>query len=248
MIAVEHLTKRYGNVTAVDDLSFEIGDGHVYGFLGPNGAGKSTAIKILTGLLPPSGGEARILGYDVVRQREAVKRRISLCPQDTAVAPNLTAEENLILLAGLSGARRKEARARTEALLESLQLQPVARRRAKTLSGGFQRRLSIAMALISQPQVLFLDEPTLGLDVLARRELWQVIQELKGQVTVVLTTHYLEEAQALADSIGILSRGRLTAQGTAEALIRRSGQGNLEDAFVALTKGSDTSGEEGQNP
>ena len=177
-----------------------------------------------------------------------MKRRISLCPQDTAVAPNLTAEENLILLAGLSGARRKEARARTEALLESLQLQPVARRRAKTLSGGFQRRLSIAMALISQPQVLFLDEPTLGLDVLARRELWQVIQELKGQVTVVLTTHYLEEAQALADSIGILSRGRLTAQGTAEALIRRSGQGNLEDAFVALTKGSDTSGEEGQNP
>ena len=162
--------------------------------------------------------------------------------------PQNSAEENLILLAGLSGARRKEARARTEALLESLQLQPVARRRAKTLSGGFQRRLSIAMALISQPQVLFLDEPTLGLDVLARRELWQVIQELKGQVTVVLTTHYLEEAQALADSIGILSRGRLTAQGTAEALIRRSGQGNLEDAFVALTKGSDTSGEEGQNP
>ena len=232
-VETKGLTKHFGPVQALSGLDLAVPAGTLYALLGVNGAGKSTAIKILTGLLPPSGGEARILGYDVVRQREAVKRRISLCPQDTAVAPNLTAEENLILLAGLSGARRKEARARTEALLESLQLQPVARRRAKTLSGGFQRRLSIAMAL---------------LDVLARRELWQVIQELKGQVTVVLTTHYLEEAQALADSIGILSRGRLTAQGTAEALIRRSGQGNLEDAFVALTKGSDTSGEEGQNP
>ena len=224
-VETKGLTKHFGPVQALSGLDLAVPAGTLYALLGVNGAGKSTAIKILTGLLPPSGGEARILGYDVVRQREAVKRRISLCPQDTAVAPNLTAEENLILLAGLSGARRKEARARTEALLESLQLQPVARRRAKTLSGGFQRRLSIAMALISQPQVLFLDEPTL-----------------------VLTTHYLEEAQALADSIGILSRGRLTAQGTAEALIRRSGQGNLEDAFVALTKGSDTSGEEGQNP
>lgn len=247
-VETKGLTKQFGSVQALSGLDLAVPAGTLYALLGVNGAGKSTAIKILTGLLPPSGGEARVLGYDVVRQREAVKQRISLCPQDTAVAPNLTAEENLILLAGLSGANRKEAKARTEALLESLQLRTVARRRAKTLSGGWQRRLSIAMALISHPQVLFLDEPTLGLDVLARRELWQVIRELKGQTTVVLTTHYLEEAQALADSIGILSRGRLTAQGTAEELIRRSGQGNLEDAFVSLAKAPGAGEERGQKP
>ncbi len=222
--------------------------GTLYALLGVNGAGKVHGDQNSHRSVTPSGGEARILGYDVVRQREAVKRRISLCPQDTAVAPNLTAEENLILLAGLSGARRKGGQSPDGSAVGVPSAAASGPPPGKTLSGGFQRRLSIAMALISQPQVLFLDEPTLGLDVLARRELWQVIQELKGQVTVVLTTHYLEEAQALADSIGILSRGRLTAQGTAEALIRRSGQGNLEDAFVALTKGSDTSGRGGQNP
>ncbi len=247
-VETKGLTKQFGSVQALSGLDLAVPAGTLYALLGVNGAGKSTAIKLLTGLLPPSGGEARVLGYDVVRQREAVKQRISLCPQDTAVAPNLTAEENLILLAGLSGANRKEAKARTEALLESLELRTVARPRAKALSGGWQRRLSIAMALISHPQVLFLDEPTLGLDVLARRELWQVIRALKGQTTVVLTTHYLEEAQALADSIGILSRGRLTAQGTAEALIRRSGQGNLEDAFVALAKAPGIGEERGQKP
>lgn len=242
-IETKGLTRCFGPVRALSGLDLAVPEGTLYALLGVNGAGKSTAIKILTGLLPPTSGEARVLGYDVTRQREEVKKRISLCPQDTAVAPNLTVKENLMLLAGLSGARRQEARARTEAMLESLQLQPVAHRRAKTLSGGWQRRLSIAMALISRPQVLFLDEPTLGLDVLARRELWRVIEGLKGRTTVVLTTHYLEEAQVLADSIGILSRGRLTAQGTAEELIRRTGQGSLEDAFVALTLDADTRGE-----
>ena len=235
-IETKGLTRCFGPVRALSGLDLAVPEGTLYALLGVNGAGKSTAIKILTGLLPPTSGEARVLGYDVTGQREEVKKRISLCPQDTAVAPNLTVEENLMLLAGLSGARRQEARARTEAMLESLQLQPVAHRRAKTLSGGWQRRLSIAMALISRPQVLFLDEPT-------RRELWRVIEGLKGRTTVVLTTHYLEEAQALADSIGILSRGRLTAQGTAEELIRRTGQGSLEDAFVALTLDADTKGE-----
>ena len=220
-IETKGLTRCFGPVQALSGLDLAVPEGALYALLGVNGAGKSTAIKILTGLLPPTGGEARVLGYDVTRQREEVKKRMSLCPQDTAVAPNLTVEENLMLLAGLSGARR----------------------RAKTLSGGWQRRLSIAMALISRPQVLFLDEPTLGLDVLARRELWRLIEGLKGRTTVVLTTHYLEEAQALADSIGILSQGRLTAQGTAEELIRRTGQGSLEDAFVALTLDADTRGE-----
>ena len=242
-IETKGLTRCFGPVQALSGLDLAVPEGALYALLGVNGAGKSRGIKSLAGLLLATGGEARVLGYDVTRQREEVKKRMSLCPQDTAVAPNLTVEENLMLLAGLSGARRQDARGRTEAMLESLQLQPVARRRAKTLSGGWQRRLSIAMALISRPQVLFLDEPTLGLDVLARRELWRVIEGLKGRTTVVLTTHYLEEAQALADSIGILSRGRLTAQGTAEELIRRTGQGNLEDAFVALTLDADTRGE-----
>ena len=208
-IETKGLTRCFGPVRALSGLDLAVPEGTLYALLGVNGAGKSTAIKILTGLLPPTSGEARVLGYDVTGQREEVKKRISLCPQDTAVAPNLTVEENLMLLAGLSGARRQEARARTEAMLESLQIQPVA----------------------------------LGLDVLARRELWRVIEGLKGRTTVVLTTHYLEEAQALADSIGILSRGRLTAQGTAEELIRRTGQGSLEDAFVALTLDADTKGE-----
>ena len=233
-VETKGLTKHFGPVQALSGLDLAVPAGTLYALLGVNGAGKSTAIKILTGLLPPSGGEARILGYDVVRQREAVKRRISLCPQDTAVAPNLTAEENLILLAGLSGARRKEARARTEALLESLQLQPVARRRAKTLSGGFQRRLSIAMALVGRPKVLVLDEPTLGLDVLARRELWSVIRGLRGRTAILLTTHYLEEAEHLADRIAILAHGRLRALGTPGAFIAQAGASTFEEAFVAL--------------
>ena len=235
-VETKGLTKHFGPVQALSGLDLAVPAGTLYALLGVNGAGKSTAIKILTGLLPPSGGEARILGYDVVRQREAVKRRISLCPQDTAVAPNLTAEENLILLAGLSGARRKEARARTEALLESLQLQPVARRRAKTLSGGFQRRLSIAMALIARPEILFLDEPTLGLDVLARAELWDVVRQLKGRITVILTTHYLEEAEALSDRVGIMKDGRLLALGTPEELKRQAGCDRFEDAFIAMVR------------
>ena len=236
-VETKGLTKHFGPVQALSGLDLAVPAGTLYALLGVNGAGKSTAIKILTGLLPPSGGEARILGYDVVRQREAVKRRISLCPQDTAVAPNLTAEENLILLAGLSGARRKEARARTEALLESLQLQPVARRRAKTLSGGFQRRLSIAMALISKPEILFLDEPGLGVDVRARRELWRILENFKGKMVILLTTHYMDEAEALADRVGILHEGRLRALGTAEELKRETGTATLEDAFLALTDG-----------
>ena len=238
MLTVNNLTKRYGDVLANSKVTFIAEDGQITLMVGPNGAGKSTAIKILTGLLPPSGGEARILGYDVVRQREAVKRRISLCPQDTAVAPNLTAEENLILLAGLSGARRKEARARTEALLESLQLQPVARRRAKTLSGGFQRRLSIAMALIGEPKILFLDEPTLGLDVLARSDLWDTIRALKGRMTIVLTTHYMEEAEELSDRVGVMRDGRLLALGTPAELKAQAGKDKFEEAFVAIVRGN----------
>ena len=247
-IQADRLVKRYRDVTAVDGLTLSIREGELFALLGVNGAGKTTTVKMLSCLTQPTAGDARLLGHSVVSEPAAVKRLIGVSPQETAVAPKLSVRENLGLMCGVHGFSKEKRRRKTAELAEALELTGVLRKQAGKLSGGWQRRLSIAMALISQPQVLFLDEPTLGLDVLARRELWQVIQELKGQVTVVLTTHYLEEAQALADSIGILSRGRLTAQGTAEALIRRSGQGNLEDAFVALTKGSDTSGEEGQNP
>lgn len=237
-IETHQLTKTFGTVTALAGLDLTVPAGTLYALLGINGAGKSTAIKIFSGLIAPTGGQVRVLGCDVARQPDQVKRRISLSPQETAVAPNLTASENLMLLAGLSGVSRLQAKHRTEQLLDSLRLREISHRKAKTLSGGWQRRLSIAMALVSQPELLFLDEPTLGLDVLARRELWQVIRKLKGKTTVVLTTHYLEEAQALADSIGILVRGRLAAQGTVPELLRLSGQATWEDAFVALASDS----------
>lgn len=235
-IETRGLGKVYGHVAALENLELTIAPGERYALLGVNGAGKTTAIRILTGLTAPTAGEARILGAPAGTAQ--AKRLVALSPQETAVAPKLTVEENLLLLAGLSGAKRQEAQARTEQLLQELELHQVAKRRAGQLSGGWQRRLSVAMALVTEPQVLFLDEPTLGLDVLARRELWQVIRKLPG--TVILTTHYLEEAQALADRIGILAGGRLLAQGTPESLMALAGTDSFEEAFVTLAAGGET--------
>ena len=236
-IETHGLTKRYGQKTAVDGLDLAVAQGELFALLGVNGAGKTTAIKMLCCLLQPTGGEALVLGESVTAAPLKIKARINVSPQETAVAPNLTVRENLELICGLYGDSAKTARAKAEEALAAYGLQEVAASRARTLSGGWQRRLSIAMALITQPEILFLDEPTLGLDVLARRELWQIIRGLKGRVTVILTTHYLEEAQTLADHIGILSRGRLAAAGTAEELIDRAGAANFEDAFVSLCEG-----------
>jgi len=239
-IETQALTKRYGSRTAVDRLDLTVRQGELFALLGVNGAGKTTTIKMLCGLSAPSGGDALLLGRSVVRAPQTVKRIIGVSPQETAVARNLTVRENLELVAGVFGAARADARRRAGELMEAFGLGTCAAQRAKTLSGGMQRRLSIAMALISAPQILFLDEPTLGLDVLARRELWKHIEALRGTVTVILTTHYLEEAEALSDRMAVMAAGRLRAVGTADELKRLTGTDRFEDAFIRLATEENT--------
>lgn len=239
-IETQALTKRYGSRTAVDRLDLTVRQGELFALLGVNGAGKTTTIKMLCGLSAPSGGDALLLGRSVVRAPQTVKRIIGVSPQETAVARNLTVRENLELVAGVFGAARADARRRAGELMEAFGLGTCAAQRAKTLSGGMQRRLSIAMALISAPQILFLDEPTLGLDVLARRELWKHIEALRGTVTVILTTHYLEEAEALSDRMAVMAAGRLRAVGTANELKRLTGTDRFEDAFIRLATEENT--------
>ncbi len=233
-IKTTDLTKRYKNKLAVDRLNLEIGAGELFALLGVNGAGKTTTIRMLSCLSRPSSGDAVLLGDSVVSAPLRVKANINVSPQETAVAPNLTVRENLELICGIYGHDRAQAAQTTTETIAEFSLGEIEHAKAKTLSGGWQRRLSIAMALISQPKILFLDEPTLGLDVLARRELWRYIERLKGKITVILTTHYLEEAEALADRVGIMSNGRLCAVGTPAELVALSGAGNFEDAFIAL--------------
>ena len=235
-IVTAGLTKRYKDVTAVEGLDLTVRQGELFALLGVNGAGKTTTVRMLSCLTRPTAGDALVAGKSVTDQPRAVKALIGLSPQETAVAFHLTAEENLLFMAGVHGLDRREARARTEALAEKLGLGEVLDRRAGKLSGGWQRRLSIAMALVPEPKVLFLDEPTLGLDVLARAALWDVIRALKGSVTVVLTTHYMEEAEALADRVGVMAGGRLLRVGTVAELKARTGTDRLEDAFLAIVK------------
>ena len=235
-IKTEGLCKRYKTVTALENLNLEIPAGELFALLGVNGAGKTTAIKLLTGIAAPTGGAAYLGGCSVTEHPERVKAIIGVSPQETALAPNLTAEENLALICGIYGFSGSEGACRRQEVSRQLGLEPVLHRRAGTLSGGWQRRLSIAMALVCRPRILFLDEPTLGLDVLARRELWDTIRGLKGEITILLTTHYMEEAAALADRIGIMKNGRLLALGTARELAEQTGTSDLESAFVAIVK------------
>ena len=228
------LTKRYKNLTVVDDLNLDIQTGELFSLLGINGAGKTTTIKMLTGLTAPSSGDAWVGGYSVTIASDRVKSLIGVSPQETAVAPTLSVKENLELICGIHGLSKTKTEERIEEICQSLGLKPVLTRRAGKLSGGWQRRVSIAMALITHPQILFLDEPTLGLDVIARHELWDLIRQLKGRVTIVLTTHYMEEAQALSDRIGILKDGRLLAVGTVQQLTEKAGSENFEGAFVTI--------------
>lgn len=237
MLAIQTvgLEKRYAAKTAVHALNLEVEQGELFALLGVNGAGKTTTIKMLSCLSSPTGGDAFLLGDSVRTQPALVKQKINVSPQETAIAPNLSVRENLEMIAGLYGSDRKTAKTKAEKMLAIFGLAEVAADKSKTLSGGMQRRLSIAMALVSEPQVLFLDEPTLGLDVRARRDLWTQIERLKGRITVILTTHYLEEAEALADRIGIMSRGRMQVVGTVEEIKRETGAATLEDAFLTLT-------------
>ena len=232
-IETKNLTKCFGTVEAVDALDLTVREGELFALLGVNGAGKTTTIKMLSGLLKPTCGTATVLGCDLGSELPAIKRQIAVSPQETAVAPNLTVRENLELIAGIYGSDR----ARVQKMIGELGLQKAVKFKAKSLSGGWQRRLSIAMALVSDPKLLFLDEPTLGLDVLARRELWKVIEELKGKVTVILTTHYMEEAEQLADRVGIMNSGRLKMTGTPQELLDAAGTDNFEEAFIRLAGG-----------
>ncbi len=224
---------------AVDDLTLSVGAGEFFSLLGINGAGKTTAIKLLSCLTPPDAGEAYLEGHSIREEADAVRRIINVSPQVTAVAPHLSVKENLELVAGLWGIPRGRVEQAVADVIHRLGLSDVADDRARTLSGGWQRRLSIAMALVTEPHILFLDEPTLGLDVIARRELWTVIEALRGKVTVVLTTHYLEEAEALSDRIAVMAHGKLRALGTSAELCAMTGMETFEDAFIALAAGKE---------
>ena len=230
------LVKRYRDVTAVNGLNLEIFPGELFSLLGVNGAGKTTTIKMLTCLTKPTDGDALVGGYRVTKQAEQVKPIIGVSPQETAIAPNLSVEENLELICGIHGFSKEKQSAKIRELSRQFALESVLRRKAGKLSGGWQRRVSIAMALISEPEILFLDEPTLGLDVIARHDLWEVIRSLKGRVTIILTTHYMEEAESLSDRIGIMKEGRLLAVGTVEELKEKAGTEDFETAFVSLVK------------
>ena len=238
MLAIEtkDLVKRYKDLTAVDKLNLEIQQGELFSLLGVNGAGKTTVIKMLSCLTRPTAGDALVGGHSVKKEPEQVKRIIGVSPQETAVAPNLSVEENLQLMCGIHGFSKEKTREKVRELTEQFSLETVMKRKAGKLSGGWQRRVSIAMALISEPQILFLDEPTLGLDVIARHELWDAIRALKGKVTIILTTHYMEEAQALSHRIGIMKDGRLLAVGTAEELMDKAGVDDFETAFVTIVR------------
>ena len=236
-IRTVNLTKKYKDITAVGRLNLTIERGELFALLGVNGAGKTTTIKMLCGLARPTSGDAFLAGHSVVSETAAVKRVIGVSPQETAVAPGLTALENLRLMAGVHGFSREKQNERIDELAAAFDLGGVLGKRAGRLSGGWQRRLSLAMALIGEPEILFLDEPTLGLDVIARAELWDVIRALRGRVTVILTTHYMEEAEALSDRIAVMKSGRVLAEGTAEALKARAGCERFEDAFIALVRG-----------
>lgn len=232
------LTKTYKELTAVDRLDLTIPQGELFSLLGVNGAGKTITIKMLCCLTRPTAGDAFLNGSSILTDPAGVKARIGVSPQETAVAPNLTVQENLELMCGVHGFTREKQMQKVRQIAEELGLEDILKRKAGKLSGGWQRRLSIAMALIGEPEILFLDEPTLGLDVLARSDLWEVIRALKGKITIILTTHYMEEAEALSDEIGIMKDGRLLARGTAQALKERAGTERFEDAFVAIVKGA----------
>jgi len=235
-ISTHELVKQYKDITAVNKLSFEIQQGELFSLLGVNGAGKTTAIKMLSCLTKPTGGDAYVGGYSIIKNPEQVKQRIGVSPQETAVAPNLTVKENLELICGIHDFSKEKTQKKIEELSSQFDLQGILKRKAGKLSGGWQRRVSIAMALISEPSILFLDEPTLGLDVIARHDLWEVIRSLKGNITIILTTHYMEEAQALSDRVGIMKKGSLLTVGTIEELMTAVHEENFESAFISIVK------------
>lgn len=237
-IEIVKLTKKYKDIVAVDQLDLTIKKGELFSLLGVNGAGKTTTVKMLSCLTKPTAGDAFLHENSILSNSAGVKRSIGVSPQETAVAPNLTVEENLELMCGAHGFGREKQHKKTEECTRRFGFEQILHKKAGKLSGGWQRRLSIAMALISEPEVLFLDEPTLGLDVLARNDLHQIIRDLKGKITIILTTHYMEEAESLSDRIGIMKDGKLLACGTVEELKQKARMDKFEDAFVTIVKGA----------
>ena len=237
-IKIEGLTKQYKDVKAVDRLNLSIEQGELFSLLGVNGAGKTTTIKMLSCLSRPTSGDATVLGESITKNPEAVKASIGVSPQETAVAAGLTVRENLELICGIYGFDKQKTAEKVSSLSSMLSLENVLNKKASKLSGGYARRLSIAMALISEPKVLFLDEPTLGLDVIARSELWDIIRSLKGKVTIILTTHYMEEAEALSDRIAIMKDGALLTCDTPNAIKAQTGTDSIEKAFIQIVKGA----------
>lgn len=233
-IELKNLRKEFGTKVAVKDISLQVKEGGIFALLGVNGAGKTTTIRMLNGLSKPTAGEAYVLGKSIREDLDAIKQISDLSPQETSVAPNLTVKENLEFMAQIYGMNQKKASRKVEELMQQFSLKEIEKSKAKTLSGGWQRRLSIAMALISEPKILFLDEPTLGLDVLARQELWQILRGLRDKMTIILTTHYMEEADELSDEVAVMVGGEIKAQGTVAELKQQTGQDNLEKAFIKI--------------
>ena len=236
MIETKNLTKHYGSKIAVRDLSLTVGEGELFSLLGVNGAGKTTTIRMLSCLSEPTAGEACVGGFQCGKQNREIKQMVGMSPQDTAVADRLTVRENLTFMASVYGFGKEKVRQRVEQTIADFHLEEVADQSARTLSGGWKRKLSIAMALISGPKVLFLDEPTLGLDVLARRELWRLIEKLKGSMTIILTTHYMEEAEQLSDRLAVMIAGQIAACGTVPQMLAQTNTEKLEDAFIAIAE------------
>ena len=236
-IETKKLTKKYKDKVAVNSIDLQIKEGELFALLGVNGAGKTTTIKMLSGLILPTSGEIRIENMDMKKDTLKIKEILNVSPQETAIAPNLSVKENLDFMAGVYQIKDKEKRIND--LVKKFKLDEVLNKKAKTLSGGWQRKVSIAISLINDPKILFLDEPTLGLDVIARKELWKIIESLKGQKTIILTTHYMEEAESLSDRIGIMANGNIVDIGTSKELIKKTKTKNIEDAFVAIATGGE---------
>ena len=236
-IEIRDLTKKFKDKVAVNNISLKIKEGELFALLGVNGAGKTTTIKMLSGLILPTSGDIIIESMDIKKDTLKIKEILNVSPQETAIAPNLTVKENLEFMAGVYQIKNKDDK--INGLIKTFKLDEVLNKKVKTLSGGWQRKVSIAISLINDPKILFLDEPTLGLDVIARKELWKVIKGLKGKITIILTTHYMEEAESLSDRIGIMSNGKLIDVGTSKELIKKAKSKNFEDAFVKIATGGD---------
>lgn len=232
-----NLTKKFKNKIAVNNVNLEIKEGELFSLLGTNGAGKTTTIKMLSTLIIPTSGTIKINGMDMKNNRQEIKEILNISPQETAIAKNLTVKENLLFIAGVYNIKNKHEK--VQELVKQFKLEEVLRQKAGTLSGGWQRKLSLAMALVNDPKILFLDEPTLGLDVIARKELWDIIKSKKGNMTIILTTHYMEEAEQLSDRVGIMSNGTLKKVGTVSSLKNFANVETFEEAFIKIATDSE---------